>query len=193
MAAHLPWLKGQKEPVYRLWPLSCQWPAGTPQPEVCWCGGSSAAPWVPCPLPPHVSADTLLPAELHQLAPAFTQQLWTTHWHLLLRTNERSRAAKAHLVNDWIMTVDTQQPSFWPEFGATWRTSSQFRLLPAHCLVGQLSHSVKLLLHLVCFCVTAGRSSHFTYLIDRMKSDLRADLRQTKRFSSSSSFWKHRG
>lgn len=98
----------------------------TPQPEVCWywCGGSSPAPWVPCPLPPHLSADTLLPAELNQLTPAFTQQLWPTHWQLLLRTNERSRAAKAHLVYDWTLTVDTRQPSFRPEFGATWRTSS---------------------------------------------------------------------
>lgn len=32
--------------------------------------------------------------------------------------------AKTHLVNDWVLTVDTRQPSFRPEFGAAWWTSS---------------------------------------------------------------------
>lgn len=37
------------------------------------------------------------------------------------------------------------------------RVFHKCQLLPAHCLVGELSHSVELLLHLVFFCVTTGR------------------------------------
>lgn len=174
--------------------MACRWPAEAPLSEVrrYACGGSSPPPWVPCPLPPHLSADTLLPAELNQWTPAFTPQLWPTRRHLVLCTNERTRAAKAHRVTDSRHTTAIIRAGYSSLRRCMADVSSRFQLLPAHCLVGQLSHSVELLLHLACFCVTTGRSSHFTYLIDRMKSDLRADLRQTTRFSfTTSSFRGH--
>lgn len=187
MGAHFPWLKGRNKPVYRLGSTDmsvarCDSPArgllvlvrrqqpssvGTmsaPTSSVC---GHAAPCW----------AESINPS-IHAATVTYTLTL-------TVRTNQRSRAAKAHLVNDWKLTVRHTTAIISAGIRRYMAdVFSQFRLLPAHCLVGQLSHSVELLLHLVCFCVTTGRSSHFTYLIDRMKSDLRADLRQTTRFSS---------
>lgn len=93
MGARLPGWKGPNKAVYRLGSTDMSVArCDSPDRGSCWwCGGSSPAPWVPCPLPPHPSADTLLPAELNQWTPGFTQQLWPTHWQSLPRTNERNR------------------------------------------------------------------------------------------------------
>ncbi len=95
------------------------------------------------------------------------------HWQLMLCANQTSWAAKAQRVNDWMLKLAAERTGdkfllspFVSEpikagrvqlRVAEKRVFSSCQHLPAHCLVGELSHSVELLLHLVFFCVTTGR------------------------------------
>lgn len=87
------------------------------------------------------------------------------HWQLMLCANQTSWAATSHRVNNWTRYAGSRhtgekwslRPITKWRFVANKRVFSSFQLLPAHCLVGELSHPVELFLHLVFFCVTTRR------------------------------------
>lgn len=126
----------------------------------------------------------------------FTLQLWPTLTvNALCKSNQLSSKSPS---SEWLNAV-RWQPT---HTGDTFLLRSQLKpaalinppvsspprqLLPAHCLVGELSHSVELLLHLVCVCffsaLPPGGTASPHYLIDGIKSDLRADLWQSRRVS----------
>lgn len=96
----------------------------TPQPEVCWywCGGKQPSSVGTMSAPTSSVCGHAPPRWDESINPSIHAA--TVTYTLTVIANERSRGAKAHLVNDWILTVDTRQPSLRLEFGATWRTSS---------------------------------------------------------------------
>lgn len=185
--AHFPWLKGRNKPVHRLGTtdrsvarrdspargllvlVRRQQPSSV--------GTMSAPTSSVCTHAPPRWAESINPS-VHAATVTYTLTVIAPH--------KRKEPSGKSPFSQWLNTDSRHTTAITPAGIRRYMADvfSQFRLLPAHCLVGQLSHSVELLLHLACFCVTTGRSSHFTYLIDRMKSDLRADLRQTTRFSS---------
>lgn len=125
-------------------------------------GSSSPAPWVPCPLPHHVCgyAPPLLGSINHttlQLWPPLTvnalcksNQLSST-----IPSSERKAGSRTQPMNTCFSCFVSGQIT--KQDVVHINAFSQILLLPAHCLVGELSHSVELLLHLVVFCVNTGR------------------------------------
>lgn len=109
--------------------MACRWPAEAPLSEVrrYACGGSSPPPWVPCPLPPHLSAQQggayppcwaqSMNPRIHDAIVTYTPTLGALHkW--------KDPSSKSPPSNR--LTVDTRQPSFGlviAAFSAAWRTS----------------------------------------------------------------------